>query len=506
MNLIDKRQEIVEAAAALMHSKGYENTKLSDILKEGQLMEKEKCNNDEPATMDKEKSNNDKPATKINRRQFLKFGAGASSGIAIATAATALGGKSLIDPKQVYAGTVKELDELPFNIPADYKPFTNQRNIYGQAVLGVPEPLALVERFDEVRWNGWQTDGSPGLTVLDGAAARASFAVDYYFNGENSACRANKGFFEWHPKVAERNFKWGDPERNIHSPGVKSAEEGTMAVKKIARFFGAAKAGIAPFDKRWVFTETYAFVKTPEGESLKFIPPDFGFEPKHVISMIIPQSPEGAKCDPSFLGSTEYGLSCAQIGYAAFGLSMFIKDLGYHAVPIGSDSALAIPIAIQAGLGEYSRSGLMITPEFGSNVRLCEVFTDMPLNHDKPISFGVTEFCKTCKKCAEACAPQAISYEDPTIDGPRGQMQNSGIKRWYVDPVKCLEFMSRDNVGNCCGACIAACPFTKPEAWHHTLIRSLVGAPVITPFMKDMDDIFGYGKLNDEKAIADWWK
>jgi Uncharacterized Fe-S protein len=119
---------------------------------------------------------------------------------------------------------------------------------------------------------------------------------------------------------------------------------------------------------------------------------------------------------------------------------MFIKDLGYHAVPIGSDSALAIPIAIQAGLGEYSRSGLMITPEFGSNVRLCEVFTDMPLNHDKPISFGVTEFCKTCKKCAEACAPQAISYEDPTIDGPRGQMQNSGIKRWYVDPVKCLEF------------------------------------------------------------------
>jgi hypothetical protein len=24
--------------------------------------------------------------------------------------------------------------------------------------------------------------------------------------------------------------------------------------------------------------------------------------------------------------------------------------------------------------------------------------------------------------------------------------------------------------------------------------------------MKDMDDIFGYGKLNDEKAIADWWK
>lgn len=37
MNLIDKRQEIVEAAAALMHSKGYENTKLNDILEVAQI-------------------------------------------------------------------------------------------------------------------------------------------------------------------------------------------------------------------------------------------------------------------------------------------------------------------------------------------------------------------------------------------------------------------------------------------------------------------------------------
>ncbi|WP_088188887.1 TetR/AcrR family transcriptional regulator [Desulfosporosinus sp. FKA] len=35
--MIDKRQEIVEATAALMHSKGYENTKLSDILEAAQI-------------------------------------------------------------------------------------------------------------------------------------------------------------------------------------------------------------------------------------------------------------------------------------------------------------------------------------------------------------------------------------------------------------------------------------------------------------------------------------
>lgn len=35
--MLDKRQEIVEATAALMHSKGYENTKLSDILEAAQI-------------------------------------------------------------------------------------------------------------------------------------------------------------------------------------------------------------------------------------------------------------------------------------------------------------------------------------------------------------------------------------------------------------------------------------------------------------------------------------
>ena len=468
-------------------------------------MAETKCNTEEPVTMDMETDKNVKPAKKVNRRQFLKIGAGASTGIAIVAATTALHGKSPIGPQPAYAGTIKELDGFPFDIPADYKPFTNQRSIFGQAVAGVPEYRALVERFAEVRWNGWKTtDGSPGFSVLDGAAVRASFAVDYYINGENSACRANKGFFDWHPKVPELNFRWGDPERNIHSPGVKSAEEGTMAVKRMARFFGAHKAGIAPFDRRWVFTETAAFVKTPEGESLKFVPPDFGFEPKHVISMIIPQNITGVSCAPSFLGSAEYGLSYAQIGYAAFGLSMFIKDLGYHAVPIGADTALAIPIAIQAGLGEYSRMGNLVTPEFGPNVRLCEVFTDMPLNHDKPIAFGVNEFCKTCKKCAEACPPQALSYGEPTTDAPCGEMQNTGIKRWYCDPVKCFTFWTENRT--CCGACITACPYTKPDAWHHTLVKSLAGTPGITPFMKDLDDIFGYGKPYNKQAIADWWK
>ena len=33
-----------------------------------------------------------------------------------------------------------------------------------------------------------------------------------------------------------------------------------------------------------------------------------------------------------------------------------------------NDTALAIPYALKAGLGEYGRHGLVITPEFGPRV------------------------------------------------------------------------------------------------------------------------------------------
>ena len=43
----------------------------------------------------------------------------------------------------------------------------------------------------------------------------------------------------------------------------------------------------------------------------------------------------------------------------------------------------------KAGLGEYGRLGLLITPEFGPRVRIGKIFTDLPLSHDEPRSFVV---------------------------------------------------------------------------------------------------------------------
>ena len=82
---------------------------------------------------------------------------------------------------------------------------------------------------------------------------------------------------------------------------------------------------------------------------------------------------------PSALAGAATGLGYAHDVMVLLSVSQYIRNLGYSAVPTMNDTALAIPYAIKAGLGEYGRHGLVITPEFGPRVRFGKIFTDLPL-------------------------------------------------------------------------------------------------------------------------------
>jgi len=125
---------------------------------------------------------------------------------------------------------------------------------------------------------------------------------------------------------------------------------------------------------------------------------------------------------------------------------------------MGNDTALSIPLAIDAGLGEMGRNGLLITPEYGSCVRICKVFTDLPLLPDGPITMGIEAACRTCRRCAEACEVGAISSApEPSFDIACISTRR-GVRRWAVNSDLCYTFWL-DN-GTNCSTCIAACPFT----------------------------------------------
>jgi epoxyqueuosine reductase len=134
---------------------------------------------------------------------------------------------------------------------------------------------------------------------------------------------------------------------------------------------------------------------------------------------------------------------------------------------------LMVPMAIDAGVGEFARNGHVLSPEFGINMRLKAVTTDLPLEVDKPISFGAHEFCMACEQCAEYCPGKAIPFGPPTQEVADPLCNNPGYRKWYVNAERCLTFWTanRKKWSTCGGRCIVACPWNKPDKSWHNLIR-----------------------------------
>jgi hypothetical protein len=81
-------------------------------------------------------------------------------------------------------------------------------------------------------------------------------------------------------------------------------------------------------------------------------------------------------------------------------LAAFIANLGYSATANHlCHYELILPaVAVDAGLGELSRMGYLLTKEFGPRIRLSAVTTDMPLAADEPVDLGIQSFCAVCIK------------------------------------------------------------------------------------------------------------
>jgi len=199
----------------------------------------------------------------------------------------------------------------------------------------------------------------------------------------------------------------------------------------------------------------------------------------------------------------------------ALRLTSFIKQLGYPARPHvpGTEYDLMVPpVVIDAGLGEQGRHGVVITPELGSNFRPAVITTNLPMDVDKPIDFGVQDFCRTCKICAENCPSGAI----PT--GKREEVR--GYRRYRIDSAKCHSFWF-SNLGNLgCRICVAVCPYTRKSNWLHRTALSVtsndptgISHTVLTQMQKsfypgpDPQDYYVplLGGKNESYRKPPWW-
>ena len=256
----------------------------------------------------------------------------------------------------------------------------------------------------------------------------------------------------------------------------------SLYVKKAAGLFGASLSGITKLNPLWRYDDEH------EDETTLLQP-----EIDTAVVMAIEMNYALLATSPSAQASAASGNGYSRMVFTACCLAEFLRNLGFKAIACGNDTALSIPLAIDAGLGELGRNGLLITEKYGPRVRLCKVLTNAPLVPDEPIEFGVRRFCEVCKKCATTCPPGAIS-EGGMISEGVCKSNNPGILKWYVDVEKCLNFWHHNRTS--CSNCIRSCPFNKPEHLIHDAARIFIKAKsgLLDWALVKIDDTLGYGK------------
>jgi ferredoxin len=187
-----------------------------------------------------------------------------------------------------------------------------------------------------------------------------------------------------------------------------SPERATEKIKGFARFLGADLVCIGPLNPAHVYTHVG---KTWHDPARNYGVP-IHLNHKNAISIAVAIRPNLIKAGPVLPMISEVMRVYTKLAIISTTLAGYIRGLGYptRAHMITNYQVLCVPLAIDAGMGELGRHGIMITKELGSSLKLTVVTTDLPLIYDQPIDIGVDEFCQDCKICAETCPSGAIPH------------------------------------------------------------------------------------------------
>ena len=225
-------------------------------------------------------------------------------------------------------------------------------------------------------------------------------------------------------------------------------------------------------------------------------------EPYHdnAISVVIDQgheTMEGASGDD--------WIACAQSmrAYLRFSLlggilAQQIRNLGYTAnvhTVMGSE-VVQPPLMLLSGLGEVSRIGeVILNPFLGPRLKSGTITTSMPMIHDKPIDFGLQNFCENCNKCARECPSGAITA------GPK--LMFNGYEIWKSDSQKCTTYRITTEGGAMCGRCMKTCPWNLEGLFSEAPFRwAASNLPFAAKALAKLDDSLGNGSINPVKR---WW-
>ncbi len=160
----------------------------------------------------------------------------------------------------------------------------------------------------------------------------------------------------------------------------------------------------------------------------------------------------------------EYRSANALLDSITFRGARLLEKQGYSSYPIPASQSTAEDKSLYkgtyqhktparlSGLGFIGKSGLFISEEYGSKIRLATILTNAPLTaKNSPINSK----CGSCNLCVKACPGGAISGKE-YVEG----MQRDD----FFSAEKCSNNMKNyKDIGRgaVCGICIKVCPYNK---------------------------------------------
>lgn len=350
--------------------------------------------------------------------------------------------------------------EAGIEVTGAFERFAQRNDVFSRAFWDSSVRSKFTDRF----FASYRMEAAPrrgdGFTQRDFALRNASWLISDVISDRGAAEGLREGF-----QAPIANDTPVAPEQvPVESPTEMSAE-----IKRIAQFFGADLCGITALDARWLYETrvdtrdmSAAVNDLPEGMT-------------HVIVLGHEMDADLVATYPSALAGAATGRAYSHEAAAAMQLAAYIRNLGYEATASMNDTGLVIPYALQAGLGEYARNQLVITPEFGPRLRFSKIFTSLPLQVDAPRKLGVAAFCDICSKCADACPVKALPFGAPEVSTQPSSIK--GVRKWTSDAEACFGFWAK--MASDCAICMRVCPFNRDfSKWRHKIWLKLALSPL----------------------------
>ena len=338
-----------------------------------------------------------------------------------------------------------------FEITKDFEPFDQMNDMFTRAMWDETIKSADTDGFVA----SYRMEAAPrrgeGFGQRDFALRNAAWLVSDIISNRS----ADKGLREGFQGAIENDTPVAPIKADLGAPSDESKD-----IKWLARFFGADLCGITHIDPRWHYTHR------PDTKAMTPVPNVLPDGLSHVIVMGHEMDKNLVDTYPSALAGAATGREYSHEAAIVMQLAAYIRNLGFQAVASMNDTALVIPYAIKAGLGEYGRNQMVLTPEFGPRVRFSKIFTDMPLEVDVVRQLGLTSYCHNCTICADACPPKALPKGAPQV-GSDSPSTLKGVRKWSANCEACFGYWAK--IKTDCAICMRVCPFNhraKGTFWY----------------------------------------